>query len=392
MYCGRCGTEVSNNVCFCPSCGNKLFSEEKEIVSEIKFDNNTVPKSKKKKMKFIIILIIVLFLAVLMGLVIYHFNSSNYNNTFDNKSNNYYLSKSISYGLVDYEDVSKGLKTICTTYYNEDGLVISEKREESITNYSYDSDNRITSIEVKTIDDVKSYLFNFIYEERDGITIGTSNSVSEYVSYELGDLNMDYGDNSMHWEYQYDNQNRVIYKANYYNDKELTYVKTEYYNNGKPKSSESFQGYPGLDNEINGNVTKTEYDEIGNVLSSSSYDSSGKLFYKVETEYKNNKPYKSTTYDSNGISSILVLNEENDSRYEFIEYNSDNEITGYTVTTCDSNGNIVKTEYFDDSFNPLNSYIAYQYDENNNQILSEQYSGGLINSKTEKIYTLKTKD
>ncbi len=392
MYCGKCGKEIQNNIVFCPNCGNKIINKQKENISESYSDNIPTMKKYKKKKIIITVLVLILFLSVVIGFVIYFWSDFDTNNSLLDNNSNYYCSKSISYGLADYDDASKGLKIICTTQKNEDGLIIREEMEDSITDYSYDSDNKIISMKVETKDNSKSYLLEFTYEEKDGIKIATSNSVSEDVSYNLDDWNMDYGDNAMYWEYQYDSQNRLLSKTCYYNDKELRYDKTEYYGNGKTKSTENFLGHPGLDNEINGTLTKTEYDENGNALSSSSYDSSGKLFYKFETEYKNNKPYKSTTYDNNGISSILVLNKENNNKYEFIEYNSDNEITGYTVTTCDSNGNIVKTEYFDNNFNPLNSYIAYQYDENNNQILMEQYNNGLLNSKAEYTYTLKVKE
>lgn len=390
MYCGKCGAEITNGLAFCPNCGNRLVSEPKEIMSEINSNNTTVIKSKKKKKIIITIFILVLLSALVTGFAIYYFNLSKFDN--NDNSNTYYRSKSISYGLVDYDDASKGLKVNCTTYYNQEGLVIREEREDSITNYSYDNNNRIVSIEVDSKEDEKTYLFNFTYEKKNEYHIGTSNSLSEYVNFTLGNSNLDYGENSIYWEYRYDDENRLVFKASYYNNEALTYEKTEYYDNGKIKILESYQGYIGLDNEINGSLSKTEYDENENVIFLSNYDSEGNIIYKFVSEYRNNKPYKATTYDSNGIESIVVLNKEYDSKYEFTEYDKDNNLTGYNVITYDSNGNITKSEYYDENFNSLDNYIIYKYDEKGNQILFEEYTNGLISSKSENTYTLKLEE
>lgn len=42
MYCGKCGTEVENNIVFCPNCGNQLNTalQQNNIQSPLKGKKN----------------------------------------------------------------------------------------------------------------------------------------------------------------------------------------------------------------------------------------------------------------------------------------------------------------------------------------------------------------
>lgn len=393
MYCEKCGTKIEDNASFCPNCGNKLVFNIKVDKPKQSDKTAVVKNSKTKRNIIIIILCIILFIIfVFAGFILNHRNSTSSNDSVNGavaSNNEYYLQKQVSYIPNDFEDLSKGVKIDTTSYYNENGLIIKEESENAVKEYSYDKDNRITSFDIIDNNTGEVYTFNFTYQKSEGVFIGVSNTISENVSYNLDGKNFDYGENLIYWEYRYDNQNRLIYKASYYNDNLLTYEQTEYYDNGINKKMKSYLGHIGLDNEVSGSLSETEYDENGNPIMINEYDDNGTIYYKYEAEYKNNKLYKTTTHDYDGISSISVLNKEYDNKYECINYDKNNEITGYTVTECDSNGNILKIEYFDKNFEPLHNYNLYEYDENGNNILTQQYHNGMLNYKTEKTFAKK---
>ena len=56
MYCGKCGTEVQNNVAFCPNCGNPVQA----VTTDIKVKH----KVNKKIIIFSIIFVIVIAIII----------------------------------------------------------------------------------------------------------------------------------------------------------------------------------------------------------------------------------------------------------------------------------------------------------------------------------------
>lgn len=74
MYCGKCGTEVENNIVFCPNCGNQLNTALQQ--------NNIQSPLKGKKMlnsKVLIISVVVAVIMIVSGIsaaLIYNSNDS----------------------------------------------------------------------------------------------------------------------------------------------------------------------------------------------------------------------------------------------------------------------------------------------------------------------------
>ena len=372
MFCGKCGKEIADDQKFCMYCGAETGIAPEVPQQEIPNSESTEENSKKNRKKkggkkkhkavriVIPMLVFLVVAAAAVGVAVH----------FLNPEEEYYLAKSVSYGLVDYNDPSKGLEVQSLIEYREDGQIIHEETEYAVTDYSYDGKNRITSVEARDKDAGETYSFSVTYEEKDGIYIGKTNVVSE-------------GDgNSVYREYHYNSENRLIYTATYNNDELFEYEKTEYNQNGDVKMTESKGEY---EKRI------VEYDDDGNVISGTYYENNGDLNSKYEFEYKNNKLYKETVYDADGISSKTVLNKEEGNKAEYIDYDEDDNIEGYTVYTFDDNDNLVKEEYFHKDNNSAFMCWTYKYDENGNRIMLEYYMDGEIHGKAEYTYALRKK-
>ena len=371
MFCGKCGKEISDDQKFCMYCGAETGvapEVPQQEIPNIEATEENSKKSRKKKgdkkkhkaVRIVIpVLVFLVVAAAAVGVAVH----------FLNPEEEYYLAKSVSYGLVDYNDPSKGLEVQSLIEYREDGQIIHEETEYAVTDYSYDGKNRITSVEARDNDAGETYSFSVTYEEKDGIYIGKTNVVSE------GD-----GD-SVYREYHYNSEDRLIYTATYNNDELIEYEKTEYNLNGDVRKVESL--YSSF-------KTVTEYDDDGNTAYVAHY-TDGKSDYKLEYEYKNNKLYNFTYYDEDGVDSKWVLNKEEGNKTEYIEYDEDNNIEGYAVNTYDDNDHVIMQEYFDENHNREDFYSTNKYDENGNCILSENYQDGSIYSKTEYTYALKKK-
>ena len=373
MFCGKCGKEISDDQKFCMYCGAETGIAPRTPQQEIPNSEATEENSKKSRKKkgdkkkhkavriVIPVLVFLVVAAAAVGVAVH----------FLNPEEEYYRAKSVSYGLVDYDDPSKGLEVTSTVEYREDGQITHEETEYAVTDYSYDGKNRITSVEAREKDAGETYSFSVTYEEKDGASIGKTNVVSESD-----------GD-SVYKEYHYNSENRLIYTATYNNDELFEYEKTEYNQNGDVKMVES----GGKDSF----KSITEYDDDGNITSVTYYDDNGELYNKNEFEYKNSKLYKQTVYQNGGIMSMIVLNKDDGNKAEYINYDGDNDINDYIVYTFDDNGNFIKEEYFDENHNSEDFYFTNKYDENGNCILSEHYRDGSIYSKTEYTYALKKK-
>lgn len=368
MFCGKCGKEIADDQKFCMYCGAETGIAPRTPQQEIPNSEATEENSKKSRKKkggkkkhkavrvVIPVLVFLVVAAAAVGVAVH----------FLNPEEKYYRAKTVSYGLVDYNDPSKGLEVTSTVEYREDGQIIRQESENAVTEYSYDENNRITSVEARDKDAGETYSFSVTYEEKDGIYIGKTNVVSE-------------GDgNSVYREYHYNSENRLIYTATYNNDELFEYEKTEYNQNGDVKMTESKGEY---EKRI------VEYDDDGNVISGTYYDDNGELYDKYEYEYKDNKLYKFTNY---GISEV-VLNKEEGNKTEYRCYDGDNNIEGYMVLIHDDNDHVIMQEYFDENHNRTNNYATNKYDENGNCTLYEYYQDGSIYSKTENTYALKKK-
>lgn len=372
MFCGKCGKEIADDQKFCMYCGAETGIAPRTPQQEIPNSEATEENSKKSRKKkgdkkkhkavriVIPVLVFLVVAAAAVGVAVH----------FLNPEEEYYLAKSVSYGLVDYNDPSKGLEVQSLIEYREDGQIIHEETEYAVTDYSYDGKNRITSVEARDKDAGETYSFSVTYEEKDGIYIGKTNVVSE------GD-----GD-SVYREYHYNSEDRLIYTATYNNDELIEYEKTEYNLNGDVKMTESKGEY---EKRI------VEYDDDGNITSLTYYDSGEEVYDKYEYEYKDNKLYNFTNYDGDVLVSKMVLNKEEDNKIEYICYDGDNNIEGYMVLIHDDNDHVIMQEYFDENHNRTNNYATNKYDENGNCTLSENYQDGSIYSKTEYTYALKKK-
>lgn len=350
MFCGKCGKEIANDQKFCMYCGAEtgiapMVPQQEIPNSEATEENSKKSRKKKggnKKHKAVRVVIPVLVFLVVaaaaVGVAVH----------FLNPEEEYYLAKSVSYGLVDYDDPGKGLEVQSLIEYREDGQIIRQKSEYTVTEYSYDENNHVSSVKLYDKDAGETYSFSVTYEEIDGASIGKTNVVSESD-----------GD-SVYKEYHYNSENRLIYTATYNNNELFEYEKTEYNQNGDVKMVESDGKHPFK--------SITEYNDGGNTASIAYYDNGGVLNYKYEYEYKNNKLYSCTCYDKDGVFFKWVLNKEEGNKTEYIEYDEDN-----------------------NKDNNTERYIVYTYDENGNCILSEDYQDGSITYKTENTYALKKK-
>ena len=372
MFCGKCGKEISDDQKFCMYCGAETGIAPRTPQQEIPNSEATEENSKKSRKKkggkkkhkavrvVIPVLVFLVVAAAAVGVAVH----------FLNPEEEYYLAKTVLYGPVDSDDPGKGLEVTSTVERREDGQIIHEETQSHITDYTYDENNHVSSVKLYDKDDGETYSFSVTYEEKDGAYIGKTNVVSE------GD-----GD-SVYKEYHYDREDRLIYTATYNNGELIMYEKTEYNQNGNVTMVESYDG---------GYKTVTEYDDDGNAVFGANYDKNGELYYKYEDEYKNNKLYKSTNYDEDGISSKIILNKEDGNKAEYISYDEDNNIKGYIVLTFDDNGHMIMVEFFDENHHREDKYHSYKYDENGNCILYEYYEDGSIDYKTEYTYALKKK-
>lgn len=64
MYCGKCGTEVQNNVIFCPNCGNQI--NRIHVRSKIADNESNYPKKFEISSQYSIELKIILIISVLL--------------------------------------------------------------------------------------------------------------------------------------------------------------------------------------------------------------------------------------------------------------------------------------------------------------------------------------
>ena len=369
MFCGKCGKEISDDQKFCMYCGAETGvapEVPQQEIPNIEATEENSKKSRKKKgdkkkhkaVRIVIpVLVFLVVAAAAVGVAVH----------FLNPEEEYYMAKTVSYKLVDYDDPGKGLEVTSTVEYREDGQIIRQESENAVTEYSYDENNRILSEKTRDKNDGETDSFTVTYEEKDGIYIGKTNVVSESD-----------GD-SVYKEYHYNSENRLIYTATYNNDELFEYEKTEYNQNGDVKMVES----GGKDSF----KSIREYDDDGNITSVTYYDDNGELYDKYEYEYKDNELNEFTKYGN----SEIVLNKEEGNKTEYIFYDGDNNIEGYMVLIHDDNNHVIMQEYFDENHNRTNNYATNKYDENGNCILYEYYEDGSITYKIENTYALKKK-
>lgn len=160
MYCGKCGTEIQNNVSFCPNCGNK--------VNNISFDSKNIkkkPKDKAKTKKIIkrtVIIILVLALtipAIGTGVNIYlKLNGhTTYQCTYEGVERvSKYMCKNIKNGKAEVEEIQSFSDGDFRVYFN---VYLSGKQEETIKVdfYNYSDSDMIGTVAIEMRTDSMTY-------------------------------------------------------------------------------------------------------------------------------------------------------------------------------------------------------------------------------------------
>ncbi len=135
MYCGKCGAEVSNNVAFCPDCGEQISAQ----IANGQVKNKT---KKSKTLKIFIPTLIVIIAIVVAGVIIFT-NKSGCEKVIDNyykaiQTQDVFLMKStLAQYFIDYE----------TADYDTDEYLLSDLQdliEEDIEDYDCGENIKIT--------------------------------------------------------------------------------------------------------------------------------------------------------------------------------------------------------------------------------------------------------
>jgi len=149
------------------------------------------------------------------------------------------------------------------------------------------------------------------------------------------------------------------------------------------------------------------YNDNGNLLTYTYYDSKGKLNESEECIY-NDKGILTTKYTYNGkekdiydengkvIEIILIYEDGKERTFKKLQYDENNNIKKcteyrydgkvfYTIYTYDDNANLLNITEYDDTDTP-SIWIKNEYDENNNLLKTIEYNNNKISGTEEKKY------